>query len=293
MQARRPDIPAVWTVRDIVQWGRDYFASKQIDEARLTIELMVCAVLSIRRIELYTDHDRPLTKDELVQLRQMVQRRIKHEPLQYILGTADFFGLTFEVNPAVLIPRPETEILVDHLLRYLRSESGAKRCLDVGTGSGIIPVTVASHAPDTQWTCMDISESALACAHANAIRHGVADRLMFVHGDFLDTLPAGGPWDIVTMNPPYIGLTDMSGLEPEVREFEPRQALTDAADGLTFYRRLAELIGDVLTPSGRAYLEIGHGQADEVRRIFEPVSSSLEVHQDLERIPRVFTLTRY
>lgn len=292
MQARRPDLPAVWTVREIVQWGREYFASKQIDEARLTIELMVCSVLSIRRIELYTDHDRPLTKDELAQLRQMVQRRIRHEPLQYILGTADFFGLTFEVNPAVLIPRPETEILVDRLMRDLRAGSGPYRCLDIGTGSGIIPVTVASHAPDTQWTCMDISESALACAHANAIRHGVADRLMFVHGDFLGTLPAGGPWDIVTMNPPYIGLTDMSGLEPEVREFEPRQALTDAADGLTFYRRFAELMGDVLTPSGRAYLEIGHGQTEDVRQILEPASASIEVHQDLGRIPRVFTITR-
>jgi len=293
MQARRPDLPAVWTVRDIVQWGKEYFASKQIDEARLTIELMVCSVLSIRRIELYTDHDRPLNKEELALLRQMVQRRIKHEPLQYILGTADFFGLAFEVNPSVLIPRPETEILVDRLLREIRTDSGSKRCLDIGTGSGIIPVTVSVNAPGTQWTCMDVSEPALTCAHANAVRHGVADRLVFVHGDFLETLPAGGPWDIVTMNPPYIGLEEMSELEPEVREFEPRQALTDTADGLTFYRRLAELIGDVLTPSGRAYLEIGHGQAHEVRRIFEPVSSSIEVHQDLGRIPRVFTVTRY
>lgn len=293
MQARRPDLPAVWTVRDIVQWGKEYFASKQIDEARLTIELMVCSVLSIRRIELYTDHDRPLSKEELALLRQMVQRRIKHEPLQYILGTADFFGLAFEVNPSVLIPRPETEILVDRLLREIRTDSGSKRCLDIGTGSGIIPVTVSVNAPGTQWTCMDVSEPALTCAHANAVRHGVADRLVFVHGDFLETLPAGGPWDIVTMNPPYIGLEEMSELEPEVREFEPRQALTDTADGLTFYRRLAQLIGDVLTPSGRAYLEIGHGQAHEVRRIFEPVSSSIEVHQDLGRIPRVFTVTRY
>jgi release factor glutamine methyltransferase len=291
MQARRPDLPAVWTVRDIVQWGREYFASKQIDEARRTIELMVCSVLSIRRLELYTDHERPLSKDELAQLRQMVQRRIKHEPLQYILGTADFFGLTFDVNPAVLIPRPETEILVDRLLRDVRADPGPKRCLDIGTGSGIIPVTVAVNAPSAQWTCMDISESALTCAHANAVRHGVADRLMLVEGDFLDTIPAGGPWDIVTMNPPYIGLSDMSELEPEVGDYEPRQALTDSADGLTFYRRISELIGDLLAPSGRAYLEIGHGQADDVRQILEPVSASIEVHQDLGRIPRVFTIT--
>jgi release factor glutamine methyltransferase len=222
----------------------------------------------------------------------MVQRRIKHEPLQYILGTADFFGLTFDVNPAVLIPRPETEILVDRLLRDVRADPGPKRCLDIGTGSGIIPVTVAVNAPTTQWTCMDISESALTCAHANAVRHGVADRLMLVEGDFLDTIPAGGPWDVVTMNPPYIRLTDMSELEPEVGDYEPRQALTDSADGLTFYRRISELIGDLLAPSGRAYLEIGHGQADDVRQILEPVSASIDVYQDLGRIPRVFTIMR-
>lgn len=291
MPARRPDLPAVWTVREIVQWGREYFASKQIDEARLTIELMVCAVLSIRRIELYTDHDRPLSSDELARLRAMVQRRLTHEPLQYILGTADFFGLSFEVGPEVLIPRPETEILVDHLLRDIRSKNEPKRCLDIGTGSGIIPVTVAANAPQTQWTCMDISEPALRCAHANAVRHGVADRLMFVHGDILETLPAGGPWDVVTMNPPYIGKDDLAGLDPEVREFEPVQALTDASDGLTFYRRFAELIADILSPSGRAYLEIGHGQAESVRAILEPVVLTLEIHQDLARIPRVFTIS--
>lgn len=292
MHARRPDLPAVWTIRDIVNWGKEFFTSKGIDEARLTIELMVCSVLSIRRLELYTDHDRPLTKDELARLREMVQRRVRHEPLQYIIGTADFFGLTFEVGPAVLIPRPETEILVDHLLRHLRTNTGPVRCLDIGTGSGIIPVTVAVNVPAAEWTCMDISDSALACAHANAIRHGVAERVTVVHGDFLETLPAGGPWDVLTMNPPYIGVDEMSELEPEVREFEPRTALTDSADGLTFYRRFAELLGDLLVPGGRAFLEVGHGQADAVRAILEPAASAIEVHLDLARIPRVFTVAR-
>lgn len=291
MQAR-PDLPAVWTVRDIVQWGREYFASKQIDEARRTIELMVCSVLSIRRLELYTDHERPLSKDELAQLRLMVQRRIKHEPLQYILGTADFFGLTFDVNPAVLIPRPETEILVDRLLRDLRADPGPKRCLDIGTGSGIIPVTVAVNAPTTQWTCMDISESALTCAHANAVRHGVADRLMLVEGDFLETIPAGGPWDAITMNPPYIDKNDIAGLDPEVRDYEPEQALTDHSDGLTFYRRLAELIPEILAPRGRAFLEIGYGQAEAVSSIFRLAGCAVEIKTDLAGIARTVIISR-
>jgi release factor glutamine methyltransferase len=292
MQARRPDVPAVWTIRDIVGWGKDFFLSKGIDEARLTIELMVCSVLSIRRIELYTDHDRPLTKDELARLRSMVQRRIQHEPLQYIIGTADFFGLAFEVNPSVLIPRPETEILVDRVLRQIAASDEPLNCLDIGTGSGIIPVSVARSAPRTQWTCMDISQGALSCCHANAVRHGVADRMMLVEGDFLDTIPAGGPWDVVTMNPPYIAESDIGELQPEVRDFEPKGALTDNADGLTFYRRFAEVSADILTPSAMAFLEIGYGQSDAVRDVLTSAGLRCEFIADLAGVPRIVVVTR-
>lgn len=292
MQARRPEVPAVWTVRDIVNWGKEFFTSKGIDEARLTIELMVCSVLSIRRIELYTDHDRPLSKDELARLREMVQRRVKHEPLQYIIGTADFFGLTFEVNRAVLIPRPETEILVDLVLRHAAAAGESLACIDIGTGSGIIPITVAKNSPMTTWTCMDVSESALSCAHANAVRHEVADRLMLVDGDFLTTIPAGGPWDVITMNPPYIDKNDIAGLDPEVRDYEPEQALTDHSDGLTFYRRLAELIPEILAPRGRAFLEIGYGQAEAVSSIFRLAGCAVEIKTDLAGIARTVIISR-
>lgn len=292
MQARRPEVPAVWTVRDLVNWGKEYFTSKGIDEARLTIELMVCSVLSIRRLELYTDHDRPLTKDELAKLRDMVQRRIKHEPLQYIIGTADFFGLTFAVNRAVLIPRPETEILVDLVLRYTAEVGESPTCLDIGTGSGIIPITVSKNSSKTSWTCIDISQPALSCAHANAVRHGVADRVVLVDGDFLDTIPAGGPWDIITMNPPYIDKNDIAGLDPEVRDYEPEQALTDHADGLTFFRRLAELIPEILAPRGRAFLEIGYGQAESVCSIFRLAGCDVEVKTDLSGIARTVIIFR-
>ncbi|MBU3678445.1 MAG: peptide chain release factor N(5)-glutamine methyltransferase [Candidatus Kapabacteria bacterium] len=292
MQARRPEVPAVWTVRDLVNWGKEFFTSKGIDEARLTIELMVCSVLSIRRIELYTDHDRPLTKEELARLRAMVQRRVKHEPLQYIIGTADFYGRSFEVNPSVLIPRPETEILVDLVLRHARSSARPMYCLDIGTGSGIIPVTVAAEIPETTWTCMDISEPALSCAHSNALRHGVGDRLMFVDGSFLELLPAGAPWDIITMNPPYIAESDIAELQPEVRDYEPEQALTDHADGLTFYRRFADVLGDALAPDGRGFLEIGHGQARDVVSILESAGARCEVRADLAGIERTVIVSR-
>jgi release factor glutamine methyltransferase len=292
MHARRPDVPAVWTTRDIVTWGKEFFTSKGIDEARLTIELMVCSVLSIRRIELYTDHDRPLTKAELASLREMVQRRVKHEPLQYIIGAADFFGLSFTVNPAVLIPRPETEILVDRVLRFVNDVALPMSCLDVGTGSGIIPITVAKNASQTSWTCMDVSDGALACAHANAIKHGVADRLVLVHGDFLDIVPAGGPWQVITMNPPYIAECDVAELQPEVRDFEPKEALTDNADGLSFYRRFAEVAHEILAPSGTAFLEIGHGQVEKIIDIFTSHRLTCEVVDDLAGIARLVIVRR-
>jgi release factor glutamine methyltransferase len=292
MPARRPEIPAVWTIRDIIAWGKDYFASKAIDEARLTIELMVCNVLSIRRIELYTDHDRPLTKDELARLKEMVQRRIRHEPLQYILGTTDFFGLAFEVSPSVLIPRPETEILVDHALRHIRLQNGSLRCLDIGTGSGIIPVTIAVNAESTQWTAMDVSSAALVCAHRNAHRHGVADRIVFVEGDVLEIIPAGGPWDLVTMNPPYIADADVAELDPEVRNHEPRMALTDNDDGLSFYRRLATVFDEIVSGGGLAILEIGYGQATAVRALFESAGLTITVIRDLADIERVVSVRR-
>ena len=292
MHARRPDVPAVWTIRDIVTWGKEFFTSKGIDEARLTIELMVCAVLRIRRLELYTDHDRPLTKAELTRLREMVQRRVKHEPLQYIIGAADFFGLSFTVSPAVLIPRPETEILVDRVLRFVTDLKVPLRCLDVGTGSGIIPITVAKNATLTSWTCMDVSDGALTCAHENAVTHGVEDRMMLVNGDFLDTVPAGGPWDIITMNPPYIAEADIAELQPEVRDFEPKGALTDHADGLTFYRRFAEVAHEILAPSGTACLEIGHGQVEKIIDILTSHRLTCEVVDDLAGIARLVIVRR-
>lgn len=148
MRRHAPDVERIWTVLDLVNWGTEYFERKRVDSPRLTIELMLCDVLGVRRLQLYTDHERPLSKEELSVLRSYVRRRAEHEPLQYILGKADFYGLSFAVDPNVLIPRPETEIIVDRAIRLLREVGGqAQRCLDVGTGSGCIPVSVAFHVP--------------------------------------------------------------------------------------------------------------------------------------------------
>ncbi|MBU3742137.1 MAG: peptide chain release factor N(5)-glutamine methyltransferase [Candidatus Kapabacteria bacterium] len=280
-----PVIDRVWTILDLIRWGAEYFRDKEIDSPRLTIELMICHVLDIQRVQLYTDFERPLTREELANLRAMVLRRKDHEPLQYILGQADFYGRPFIVTPDVLIPRPETELLVDRVIRGAKGQ-GSIRCLDIGTGSGCIPVTAAIHLPESHWLAIDISKGALDVATRNAERHGVADRVELQQCDILKEQPAG-TFDIITMNPPYIAAADISELEPEVRDHEPHQALTDDADGLTFFRRLAVLASVMLRPGGTMFIEIGHGQSELVRSILASAAMKTEIIPDLAMVPRI------
>ncbi len=286
---RRPltETERVWTVLDIVRWGTEYFEQKGIESPRLTIELLLCDVLKVGRLQLYTDHERPLTTEERTRLRAFVRRRADHEPLQYIVGTANFYGLDMEVDRHVLIPRPETELLVDYAIRYLRTKGDRPTsCLDIGTGSGCIPVTIAVHVPTSEWLGLDRSHDALDVAHRNAVAHHVADRCTFQVSDVLDSIPFGR-FDLVTMNPPYIPSTEIAELEPEVKDHEPSFALTDGADGLTFYRRFAEVASDLLRPDGCAFLEIGYGQAPTVRELMEGAGHSCTILDDLAGIPRI------
>lgn len=287
MRRPTPEIERVWTVRDLISWGQEYFEKKGVDSPRLTIDLLLCAVLEISRLDLYMQHDRPLTKDELTRLRAFVTRRSQREPLQFILGFADFYGLQFQVTPAVLIPRPETEILAERCIRWISSRSDTTlRCVDIGTGSGCIALTVARHCATTSWMCVDKSHDALDVAHRNAVALGVADRCTMQNLDILEALPLG-MFDVVTMNPPYIAPAEVETLEQEVRDHEPRMALTDEHDGTTFYRRFADIAHAMLASDGRAFLELGYGQADSVVEIFRDSGLECLVINDLAGIPRV------
>lgn len=292
MRHPAPKIERVWTVLDLVKWGSEFFERKEVDSPRLTIELMLCEVLKVRRLQLYTDHERPLTKEELSLLRSFVSRRAEREPLQYILGKADFYGLSFAVNPAVLIPRPETEILVDRAIRFLKELGGSSRCLDIGTGSGCIPISVATHVQSSSWECVDLKEEALTVATKNAELNGVHESCTFTRLDFLTTVPEG-QFDLVTMNPPYIPLTEIHELEPEVRDHEPLTSLTDDLDGLTFYRRFATIGSQILRIGGMALLEIGFDQERDVTGLFVASGFDCTVIEDLAGIPRVIKLINH
>ena len=273
----------------MIEWGTSYFRKKRIDSPRLTIELIVAHVLELKRFDLYMQFDRPLAEEELAKLREMIKRRTAMEPLQYILEEAEFHGRTFTVRPGVLIPRPETELLVDEALRRTRS----LRCLDVGTGSGCIAVTVALERPETEVVAIDLSEEALAIARENAARLG-ADRIDFRRMDLFDdaAIPSLGSFDLIISNPPYVSYGEMPELQAEVRDHEPRMAVTDGSDGLSFYRRFATLGSTLLRRDGEMFLELGYDMAAAVRSMFEEKGFDVEIYTDFDRIERILRARR-
>lgn len=251
-----------WTTLKVLAWTRDYLSSKGIENARLEAEWLLCAATGLDRVGLYLNFDKPLNDAELSSFRAMVARRARREPLQHILGTQEFFGLEFEVSPEVLIPRHDTETLVTEALAH---KPGARSVLDVGTGSGCIAVALARHLPDAAVTAVDISPAALAVARRNAERNGAA--VEFLAGSLLEPV-AGRRFDLIVSNPPYIPRADIDGLEPEVRDFDPRGALDGGADGLDVYRALIPAAPERLNPAGWLLVEVGMGQAPAVAELF-------------------------
>ncbi len=253
-----------WTVLKILQWTADYFADKEIDSARLEAELLLAATLGLDRVGLYVNFERPLDAVELSAFRERVQRRAQREPIQYILGETEFWSLIFNVGPEVLVPRADTEVLVEESLARIK---GSARVLDVGTGSGAIAIALAHEKPEILVTALDCSQPALDVARTNAQRNGVVDRVTCLLGD-LASLPTG-PFEMIVSNPPYIPSGDWQKLMPEVRDYEPRLALDGGDDGLQAYRQLAVQAGRVLVPGGWLLVEVGIGQAADVSALFK------------------------
>jgi len=272
-----------WTVLKILQWTADYFTGKEIASARLEAELLLAATLDLDRVGLYVNFERPLDSSELAAFREQVQRRAKGEPVQYILGETEFWSLPFTVSPAVLVPRADTEVLVEEALSRIE---GPVHLLDVGTGSGAIAVAMAHEKPEIQVTALDCSEEALHVARGNAERNGVAERVSCLAGDLAELPP--GPFAMVVSNPPYIPTADCEQLMTEVRDHEPRLALDGGEDGLTAYRQLTSQSGEILLPGGWLLVEVGIGQAEDVVALFEAAGlAEIKSRDDYAGIPRV------
>ena len=276
-------MPEAWTVLKMLQWTEGYLKDRGIEEARLDAQLLLSDLLGIDRIGLYLNYDRPLNPGELTDFRERVKRRAHREPVQYILGRTEFWSLPLRVTPAVLIPRSDTEVLVEEALKRA---SGAKAVLDVGTGSGAIALALAHDLDGAKVEGFDLSAEALEVAQENARRNSLAEGMRFIRGD-LAALPEG-PWDLIVSNPPYIPTEDLRGLMPEVRDFEPRSALDGGPDGLCAYRHLARQALSRLASGGWMMVEVGIGQAQEVENLLrESGLADLFVRADYAGIPRV------
>lgn len=248
-----------WTVKRLLEWTVPYFKDLGLDRARFDTEMLLASSLGVDRLWLYTHYDQPLTGPELDAFRSAVIRRSKREPLQYILGYWGFWSLDFTVWPGVLIPRQETEHLVECALKFAGS---AKKILDLCTGSGNIVISLAKELPSASFWATDISAQAIDLAMENASKHGIQDRICFLCGDLFE--PVKGEeksFDMIVCNPPYIPTNQINKLQPEIKDFEPRLAVDGGKDGLSFYRRLIPEGVSFLKSSGSLIMEIGEDQA--------------------------------
>lgn len=259
---------SVWTIMKILNWTKQYFEAKGVENPRLDAEVLLCAVLKCQRITLYVDFERPLSEEELATYREYVRRRGNFEPLAYILGERAFMRNTFKVNKATLVPRPETELLVESLVRIapLLKREGDVKILDIGTGSGAIIVSLLDYLPNAKGVGVDISVDALIVAKENSEKIGVTGRIGFVRSDVFSKLPLEKKFDIIVSNPPYIPAGDIAGLDKDVQQ-EPRGALDGGADGLDFYRSITAEAMDHMAEEGVLAFEIGIGQAAAVQQL--------------------------
>ena len=258
-------IPKVWCIKALLKTSTDYLLEKGIESARLNAEVLLAFQLGVKRISLYLNFDQPLTEKEVSGYRDLIRRRLKREPLQYITGVQEFWSLTFRVNPYVLIPRPETEILVDQAVALAgKLKELPLRVLDLGTGSGVIPISMAKELPTALFFATDVSEGALRIARENAAQQGVIDRIQFLRGDLFEPFSAQKPlFHLIASNPPYVCTHEFKDLSPEVALHEPRLALDGGKDGMHFLKKIICRAPQFLHPGGWLLLEMSPHQVEK------------------------------
>jgi release factor glutamine methyltransferase len=255
----------VWTILNLLQWTTDFLKKNGIDNPRPDAEILLAHALKCDRIDLYLHHDQPLQVEELSQFKPLIKRRALHEPVAYIRGMKEFWSLEFKVTPDVLIPRPETEGLVELALQY-DPENDPCRVLELGTGSGIISVTMAHERPHWKFWASDISANAIDIARLNACKQLQADRIAFMVGRWFDAIgDKGNFFDLIVSNPPYISRDDLSRLEPDISQYEPIQALDGGPDGLDSISVIIKTASRYMKSGGWLILEIGYDQGASVQ----------------------------
>ncbi len=282
----------VWTVRKLMKSAIEYLQEKGFPESRLNVELLLANALQCKRIELYTNFEKPLTKQELAQFRSLFERRVKNEPVQYIIGSTMFMGLLFAVDQRALIPRPETETLVEQAVMACHGISNDRviSVLEVGTGSGNVAVSLAKFVKNVVVTTIDVSSEALELARQNISAHGVEEKVLLQRMDVFEPIDQllRRRFDLFISNPPYVSLKEWGTLRPEIREFEPLLATSDGADGYELYKRFIEIAPFVLVDGGVMMFETGDEMATNVMTLMlEAGFSAVSTIRDLQGVERV------
>ena len=279
-----------WTILKLLHWTTDYFKRNKVSEPRPSAEVLLAHLLSKDRLFLYLNYDRPMTAEELAAFRTLVKRRLAGEPNQYITGMQEFWSLPFRVNPDVLIPRPETEVLLETVLEFLGSPDPEVRVLDLGTGSGAIAVALARELGAVSIVATDSSLAALRLAQENAMLNQIDSKIHFVCADMFSAFSTFSPkFSVVATNPPYVSHAEFSNLSPEIREFEPRYALDGGPDGLAAVRHIIKEAPTVLSQAGALIIEIGAKQAESIFALVEDSQhyQSYRIIKDYSGLDRV------
>lgn len=278
----------------MLEWVSGYFEEKGVDSPRLSGELLLGHVLGLERIQLYTLFDRAVDKPQLATLRELVKRAGEHEPVAYLVGRCEFYSLPLKITPDCLIPRPETEHLVEKAVLFLRERIGGQHVLDLCTGSGCIAAAIAKNVKEVQVVATDISDAALKVAAENVEKLNLAEKIRLLCGDLFDPVIEGiddGRFDLIISNPPYVSEPEYAALDKNVKEYEPKDALLAGADGLDVYRRILEKVDGFLKPDGALMMEIGYAQGAEIRKLLEEggVFKTITIEKDFANNDRIAT----
>ena len=269
-----------WTIQKLLNWITEHFTEKGLDSPRLSAELLLSHVVGLKRIELYTQFDKSVSKEQLDKLHNLIKRAAQNEPIAYLVGKTEFYSLELNVTADCCIPRPETELLVERAIEFLRTRSGTQLVYDLCTGSGCIAIAIAKNFPDADIIATDISDAALNIAAKNIEKHQLNKRIKLLCGDLFEPLVPQldvDKFDLIVCNPPYVSSAEFEKLDKNVKDYEPKLALFAGDDGLDIYRRIVEKVDAFLKPDGALMLEIGYSQGQAVRELLEQTGAFAEI----------------
>ena len=288
------NVMTTWTIQKLLNWTAEYLTSKGVDSPRLSAEMLLSEALGLKRIELYTQFGQEVPQQQLDMLHGLVKRAGLHEPVAYLIGRTEFYSLELDITADCLIPRPETELLVQRAIEFLRTRSGVQYICDLCTGSGCIAVAIAKNVPEARVTATDIFSAALEVAARNVEKHRLKEQVRLLCGDLFEPVIQQldvNQFDLIVCNPPYVSTAEYEKLDKNVKDYEPVSALLAGADGMDVYRRIIKKVDEILKPGAALMLEIGYAQGPAVRNLLEQTGAfaEIKIEKDLQNNDRVVT----